>query len=82
MESKLCSNLTNILLSICLFSVSFTTFMFCVVCNMDFGETYNLIFLTVNIVLMAVFFTSVVHYYYKNRTEKIYIKSIEIHKFK
>ena len=46
--------------------------MFCDVCNMDFGSIYNLVFLTANIILMAVFFKCIVHYCYKSRSKNIY----------
>lgn len=54
--------------------------MFCDVCNMDFGSTYNLVFLTANIILMVVFFTCIVHYCYKSRSKNIYyVTPIESH---
>ena len=75
MRKQLCSNNCKSCISIFLFSSSFTIFilfMFCDVCNMDFGYIYNLVFLTTNIILMALFFTCIVHYCYKSRSKNIY----------
>lgn len=83
MCNQLCSNNCKSCISIFLFSSSFTTFiffMFCYVCNMDFGSTYNLVFLTANIILMGLFFTCIVQYCYKSRSKNIYYDTpIESH---
>lgn len=55
-------------ISMILFSSSIIVFMIFMFCNIDFGLEYNLVFLTVNIVLIAIFFMCIFHYYTKSRS--------------
>jgi hypothetical protein len=73
----MCSNIIKLFISVCLFSYSRAIFMVFMFCNVDLGEIYNLLFLSINILLIAVFFIFIVYYCYKYRLEKKEINHID-----
>ena len=73
----MCSNIIKLFISVCLFSYSRAIFMVFMFCNVDLGEIYNLLFLIINILLIAVFFIFIVYYCYKYRLEKKEINHID-----